>query len=419
MKSKFLLLAVIAISLILSAKQSTAQTTTAMPMGDLTAYVVFTGAGNITDAKPPLPKSTYVGIIGTASGTIAISPSTGATTNAAGTGTTAQTLTDLNTLYSQLTGLTTTALIPPTTLGLTNTITSGVYNYSSLSSIAGNLILDGQNSKTNKFVFIYENGLTIDALTNMKLLNGANSDSIFWIIKSGVITINSNVTLIGNFISNTANITVPDLVNLTGRLASISGAIDITHINASNTSITAPLPVKFTSLTGQCDNNRMVIKFATASEQNNNYFTVQQSIDAQNWTAKSKIIGAGNSASLKNYSFTDSSASASVSYYRIMQTDMDGTSLYSNVISVNSCGNGNAVNVSAYPNPSTGNFKVAYSGDRNQVSKTVVLDFNGKKVFEAKGLRAAIDLTNKPTGMYMVQVIVNATIYSTKVMVQK
>lgn len=415
MKSKFLQLMVLAIALILSAKQSAAQT---YSLGNLSSFVVFTGSGDINNYNQNSTKSSFVsGNLGTQSGTINTSQGVIGGTALSNTSLTLQAQTDLDTFQNRMVRRLDTSIIAPLTSG-TTIITPGIYKYRSAGSISGSLTFNGLNHSSNKFIFIYEKGLTIAPATTMSLINGAYADNIFWIAEGGNISIGNTCTMLGNFVTNTGNITVDALGTMSGRLASISGIINVTTITAS-APIAAPLPVKFASLTGQCDNNRMVIKFATASEQNNNYFTVQQSTDAQNWTAKSKIMSAGNSATLKNYSFTDSSASAYVSYYRIMQTDIDGSSLYSNVISVSSCGNANAISVSAYPNPSTGNFKVAYTGDRNQVSKTVVLDFNGKKVFEATGLRPAIDLTNKPSGMYMVQVIVNATIYSAKVMVQK
>lgn len=413
MKCKFLLLTVFFFLLILSAKQSIAQS---YPIGNLDSFVIFTGSGNINNTNITSTKSTFVlGDVGTQSGTITSVKGAIKTTVYTATSLTAQTLKDLDTLYKQVTSITTSTQASSTLAN--TTITPGIYEFSSLGNISGSIVLDAQGNNQKKFIFIYDNGLTIAPATIMSLVNNAYANNVFWIIKSGNLIIGNTVTMLGNAISDAGNITM-DAGSLSGRLASITGSISITTIKAS-TPIATPLPVKFSSLTGQCDNNHMVLRFSTESEQDNSYFTVQQSSDAVNWTSKGKIMGAGNSATLKNYSYTDSSAMAAVNFYRIMQTDIDGTSLFSKTISVVACGNGNALNVYAYPNPSTGSLKVVFAGDKNQVSKTMVLDLNGKKVYEAAALKSVIDLTNQPVGMYLLQVIANGTIYTTKIMVQK
>lgn len=415
MKNKILLFTVIFISLIASAMQSLAQTVQPFAMGDLSTFVVYTGSGIITDNKLPPVSSSYVGDIGTFSGAISVSPSVKAITYP-GTGTTQQTQIDLDTLYNRISRMTST--VQATSNILASTITPGIYEYSSAGALTGALVLDAQNNSQSKFVFIFDNGLDITSLATMTLLNGAYADNVFWIIKSGNLNVGSSVTMLGNVITNTGSIIVNNSGNLKGRLTSLTGNITITTITASTPAV-VPLPVKFESVTGQCDNNHMVIKFATASEQNNKYFIVQQSTDALNWIAKSKIIGAGNSSSLKDYSFIDSASAAMVNYYRIMQTDIDGNSTFSKVISVNACGNNNTLSVAAYPNPSNGSFKVTFSGDKSMVTKTTVMDLNGKKVFESTGLKSTIDLTNQPQGMYLLKVIANSQTFTTKIMVQK
>ena len=49
----------------------------------------------------------------------------------------------------------------------------------------------------------------------------------------------------------------------------------------------------------------------------------------------SKIHGAGTTGITKSYTAKDMSPCSGVSYYRLMQTDFDGKSTYSYVVSVN------------------------------------------------------------------------------------
>lgn len=114
------------------------------------------------------------------------------------------------------------------------------------------------------------------------------------------------------------------------------------------------LPVSLTSFKGQCGNDGHVrLDWTTAEETNNNFFTVQQSVDGNNWFNIGTVKAAGNSASPENYSYSTNSETGPVTWFRLQQTDIDGRFTWSNVITVNSC----ALAVSAlsiYPNPVNG-----------------------------------------------------------------
>lgn len=102
---------------------------------------------------------------------------------------------------------------------------------------------------------------------------------------------------------------------------------------------TASLPVTWLSFEGYNLNNTNRLYWKTASEINNDYFEIQQSDDAINYTYKGKVKGSGNSNEMKSYSFTDnSSKTTGFSYYRIKQVDFDGVSRFSKTISISNNG---------------------------------------------------------------------------------
>ncbi len=76
------------------------------------------------------------------------------------------------------------------------------------------------------------------------------------------------------------------------------------------------------------------VTWTTASESNNDHFTVERSPDAASWDALGTLDGAGNSTVAHDYVFIDDSPLPGVSYYRLRQTDIDGTSTWSNVRAV-------------------------------------------------------------------------------------
>lgn len=98
-----------------------------------------------------------------------------------------------------------------------------------------------------------------------------------------------------------------------------------------------PLPIELISFDASCKDNEMLLNWTTASEQNNDYFTVEKSIDGLNFIQLKVVQGAGNSSAIKTYSMTDPAPYASTNYYRLKQTDFDGTVIYSNILAAEKC----------------------------------------------------------------------------------
>jgi Secretion system C-terminal sorting domain len=94
------------------------------------------------------------------------------------------------------------------------------------------------------------------------------------------------------------------------------------------------LPVAFSSITIKQTEDINQISFATASETNNDFFTIERSADARNFETIGEIKGASNSASEISYTYTDEKPMPGINYYRIKQTDYDGQYSYSEIRSV-------------------------------------------------------------------------------------
>ena len=86
-----------------------------------------------------------------------------------------------------------------------------------------------------------------------------------------------------------------------------------------------PLPVELIDFDAFCNDENPVITWTTASEINNNYFTLERSSDSQSWETVTVISGAGNSNSTLMYQFSDIQTSNAAQYYRLWQQDFDGT----------------------------------------------------------------------------------------------
>lgn len=86
-----------------------------------------------------------------------------------------------------------------------------------------------------------------------------------------------------------------------------------------------PLPVKLTAFTVERDGTLVTLRWSTASETNNNYFTIFRSTDLKSWTEVGRVIGAGNSSTMRYYTYrTIHEDRSKVYYYKLVQTDFNG-----------------------------------------------------------------------------------------------
>ena len=142
--------------------------------------------------------------------------------------------------------------------------------------------------------------------------------------------------------------------------------------------------------------------WTTASETNNDYFTVERSKTGGEWEQVLQVDGAGTATSAKNYSAVDDGPFAGLSYYRLKQTDFDGTFSYSKVVSVTIEPRGE---LEVFPNPSTGLFTVRSPFQFNQVQLLDQLGRNAHiRVEPINNREATIDGTQNTPGLYFLQV---------------
>lgn len=79
-------------------------------------------------------------------------------------------------------------------------------------------------------------------------------------------------------------------------------------------SLDSPLPVNLLNFDAYQQNNEVVINWKTASEVNNDYFTVKRSADGITWESLLTVMWAGNNLSVLNYSAVDRFPYAGMSY---------------------------------------------------------------------------------------------------------
>jgi hypothetical protein len=174
-------------------------------------------------------------------------------------------------------------------------------------------------------------------------------------------------------------------------------------INSSQT----PLPIELVYFNVIPQNNRSVkLEWQTASEINNDFFTVERSLNGIDWEIIAKVNGAGNSNMMLTYSIVDQTPYFGISYYRLKQTDFDGQFEYSSIKSVNFKIT-ELNNVQIYPNPTNNVFTV--NGNPEELAEIKITNALGQEVTNLiyitheNGSTLLIDLSNLSQGLYYVK----------------
>lgn len=184
-----------------------------------------------------------------------------------------------------------------------------------------------------------------------------------------------------------------------------------------------PLPIELIGFTGECSNNKVVLKWATASEVNNNYFTIEKSNDGIVYYEIATINGAGNSTHTINYSYTDNAQNTGVVYYRLKQTDYNGACKTFKTISVAPCENLSGTVVNAYSNNYGG--VVVLIDEKNATNYNLkIFDAVGKlikneSIYAQIGSNSSImDVSSLSSGVYFISVESASTRYTQKFIVR-
>lgn len=184
------------------------------------------------------------------------------------------------------------------------------------------------------------------------------------------------------------------------------------------TGLSTPLPVELVSFQASPVGIRVDLRWATTAEVNNAYFTVERSMDTEVWEAVATLAGAGNSQSLLNYYAADNSPLPRTSYYRLRQTDFDGTSTVSDIVPVHFEGEVGTLNV--LPNPAQDQVTVIYDAEDGDALLNIFNDLGQMMTLPVRTNegRSEFDVSTLPTGAYVVMLITNGKVITHRLVVR-
>lgn len=179
------------------------------------------------------------------------------------------------------------------------------------------------------------------------------------------------------------------------------------NFSISGTNIT-PLPVGLVDFAGARQEQFVSLNWQTLSEVRNDHFTIYRSLDGEKWDQISQVEGLEYSNELTNYAYVDNFSSDETVYYRLAQTDLNGSEVFLKDISVKP----EAVNtaLTVVPNPvANGVCELKYSSKRNENVEIMIYDFKGAVIFNStyetvKGDNTFdMDLSKLNKGVYLVR----------------
>ena len=195
-------------------------------------------------------------------------------------------------------------------------------------------------------------------------------------------------------------------------------------LSGSGWCFTGTLPIELVSFEAHTsEKNNVLLEWVTASEINNDYFTIERSSNGRDFESIYMQTGAGNSSVTNNYSFTDMNPLQGDNYYRLKQTDYDGKFTYSNIEFINMKTRDETITM--YPNPLNSGQRLTFRLSNSENSSRVeIYSISGMKLFEKQFKNheylVEIDIDNIVSkGIFLICIInkENKTVYQEKLIV--
>ena len=163
-----------------------------------------------------------------------------------------------------------------------------------------------------------------------------------------------------------------------------------------------PLPITVAAFDATLQQDRVLLQWITASEVNNDFFSIERSRDGKSWETITRVEGSGNSTEPVKYETKDSHPLRGTSYYRLMQTDYDGNSTSTDPVTVHFDPGKNFL---VYPNPVSDRVFIENKGNKAFTAKLFSSIGNECAVYQNEsGNRKSIDVSGLAIGIYFLTI---------------
>lgn len=199
-----------------------------------------------------------------------------------------------------------------------------------------------------------------------------------------------------------------------GTVVNSSAITTYSPFTLGSSSTLNPLPVNLLSFNAKLLDQMVAIKWSTTNEINNDYFTIEKSINGTDWTTLTTVDASESTENVNFYEAIDLSPVAGIQYYRLKQTDLNGQSKYCDKTFINFTSS--KPEIVAYPNPCSDFLSVNLNSTEQTDLK--LLNAFGQVVYSettSEQNLVKIDLSLLPAGVYVLETMVNNEISTSKI----
>ncbi|MFM9944467.1 MAG: T9SS type A sorting domain-containing protein [Bacteroidia bacterium] len=262
----------------------------------------------------------------------------------------------------------------------------------------------------------YING-TGALITNGSDFNGGGFFTGYWLTTGSPDIAPGNVQPYGKTGSLSNAIFVGGWYSKTTEFSMTSGTSGV-YVN-----VQTALPVTWLSILAlRNETGKVNINWATATEINNDYFTIEKSTDNRNFNEIGVVEGAGNKNSMSKYVFEDANPGAGTIYYRIKQTDFNGEFAYSAIVALNP---GKLLNnVTMNPNPASSNVTITWDAGIREKLTLNITDLAGVVIL-SEPLSTSnnihyLNIQDMNNGLYLINIVSNNDmVYRSRIVVTR
>lgn len=190
----------------------------------------------------------------------------------------------------------------------------------------------------------------------------------------------------------------------------------------------SPLPVILNSFYAKRNNADVMIYWSTASEINNQLFTIEASADGKIFEPVGKVQAKGNTATATNYQYTHKNAQSLINtstiYYRLGSIDYEGNMEYTGIVAVQFGNKGKLdAGIHVFPNPVNDRLNIVMPEPVNGNLTVEIANIQGKVIStqtittrESSPIVSLEGLNTLETGLYLVKIQQNGLTKTVKML---
>lgn len=216
-------------------------------------------------------------------------------------------------------------------------------------------------------------------------------------------------------------------VNTGSDYVELVGATAYSQWTLSNVNV--PLPIEliaFDAIWADENQRSSIVRWSTATEINNDYITIERSLNGVDFDSVTTIDGFGFSQQIQDYSYIDQldgiPLDSNFVYYRLKQVDIDGVFKFSHIILLPRSNN---INLLLYPVPTNTLLNINYLSDRDQIGEIIIENslsqvlISQKYPFKKGSNTFVADVSDLADGIYHFKIVNGKSSINEKFVVNK